>query len=79
MSTYQYFVKLNLLLVLFVLISFTGVFQSTAHSISNSIKFFKADAAEIKGDKAYDNKNYIAAFAPPQPYILTSLIRGENG
>ena len=66
MSTYQYFAKLSLLLVLFVLISFTGTFQSPAHSISNPVSFFKADAADSKGDKAYDNQNYTEAFAAYQ-------------
>ena len=61
----RYFVKLVLLLIFFVFLSGTGIFQSTAYS-ANPINIIKADIAVDKADRAYDNKNYTAAFAAYQ-------------
>lgn len=61
MITHRYFTKL--LFALFIFIASTGVYQSTAYSFFNPLKFIKENLAEANGDKAYEDKNYPAAFA----------------
>lgn len=66
MITYQYFVKLGLVLTVFAFLGITGVFQSPVYGISNPITIIKADRAVEKGDKEYGNRKYTAAFAAYQ-------------
>lgn len=61
MMTRRYFTKL--LLALIVFLTSAGIYHSTAYSFINPIKYFKGSLAEESGDKAYEDKNYPAAFA----------------
>ena len=61
MITHRYFTKL--LFALLIFLTSTGIYQSTAYSFFNPLKFIKGNLAELNGDKAYEDKNYPAAFA----------------
>lgn len=63
MIMYRYFIKPVLLIVLFVFLGSTGIFQSTSHGIENPINLFIVNLKENKGDKAYEGQNYPVAFA----------------
>ena len=61
MITQRYFTKR--LLALFIFLASTVIYQSNAYSFFNTLKFIKGNLAEESGDKAYEDKNYPAAFA----------------
>ncbi len=59
--TKRYLAKAFLALLIFF--TAAGLYHSAAYGFFNPLKFVKGSVGEIKGDRAYENKDYPAAFA----------------